>query len=68
MFLGGLSSNANGALHLGQLPRVAVCLHHVGARRRFLRISEGATITVNGVFDAGEATLSSTGYGRDGVD
>ena len=28
-----------------------------------LRISEGATITVNGVFDAGEATLSSTGYG-----
>ena len=28
-----------------------------------LRISEGATITVNGVFDAGEATLSSTGFG-----
>lgn len=28
-----------------------------------LRISEGATITVNGVLDAGEATLSSTGFG-----
>lgn len=28
-----------------------------------LRISEGVTITVNGVFDAGEATLSSTGFG-----
>ena len=28
-----------------------------------LRISEGATLTVNGVFDAGEATLSSTGFG-----
>ena len=28
-----------------------------------LRISEEATITVNGVFDAGEATLSSTGFG-----
>ena len=28
-----------------------------------LRISEGSTITVNGLFDAGAATLSSTGYG-----
>ena len=28
-----------------------------------LRVSEGGTITVNGLFDAGEATLSSTGYG-----
>ena len=28
-----------------------------------LRVSEGATITVNGLFDAGEATLSSTGFG-----
>jgi len=28
-----------------------------------LRISEGTTITVNGVFDAEAATLSSTGYG-----
>ena len=28
-----------------------------------LRISEDATITVNGLFDAGEATMSSTGYG-----
>lgn len=28
-----------------------------------LRISEGATITVNGVLDVGEATLSSTGFG-----
>ena len=28
-----------------------------------LRISEGATITVNGVLDAGDATLSSTGFG-----
>ena len=28
-----------------------------------LRISEGATITVNGVLDAGKATLSSTGFG-----
>ena len=28
-----------------------------------LRISEGATITVNGILDAGEATLSSTGFG-----
>ena len=28
-----------------------------------LRISEGATITVNGVLDAGAATLSSTGFG-----
>ncbi|MBH35106.1 MAG: hypothetical protein CMB74_06650 [Euryarchaeota archaeon] len=28
-----------------------------------LRVSEGASITVNGLFDAGEATISSTGYG-----
>ena len=28
-----------------------------------LRASEGVTITVNGVFDAGAATISSTGYG-----
>ena len=28
-----------------------------------LRVSEGVSITVNGVFDAGSATLSSTGYG-----
>ena len=28
-----------------------------------LRVSEGATITVNGLFDAGQATMSSTGFG-----
>ena len=28
-----------------------------------LRMSEGVVITVNGVFDAGDATLSSTGFG-----